>query len=272
MKRLLALLLLIPAAPAALAAESYDGCAGFIDALPATISTQGTWCLRKDLSTSVAGGAAITIATNNVTIDCNGFKLGGLGAGAGSQASGVFATQRLNATIRNCAIRGFHTGVFLVGNNGGGHLVEDNRIDQSLVVGVYVAGTGNLVQRNRILDTGTSDLVDGIAIDAAADILDNTVEGIVGGVATGIYAYGAGSEVRGNRVRNFSANVSNGIVLMDPQQSAVDNRILGIASNFAAGAAITAPSTATSFCRDNLMSGFEMGLASCADNGGNVVH
>ncbi|HEY0660644.1 MAG TPA: hypothetical protein VGD21_04900 [Lysobacter sp.] len=37
----------------AFATESYDNCNGFIDTLPATISTQGTRCLRKDLSTAM---------------------------------------------------------------------------------------------------------------------------------------------------------------------------------------------------------------------------
>ena len=50
------------------AAQSLDTCAGFLDTLPTTISTQGVWCLRHDLSTNIASGNAITVATNNVTI------------------------------------------------------------------------------------------------------------------------------------------------------------------------------------------------------------
>src|SRR5688572_8652857 len=71
---LLAALLLAATAPAR-AASAYDSCTGTIPALPATISTQGTWCLSKDLNTAVTTGNAITITANNVTIDCNGFKL-----------------------------------------------------------------------------------------------------------------------------------------------------------------------------------------------------
>ena len=41
----------------------------------------------------LAGGAAITIATNNVTIDCNGFKLGGLSAGPSTFANGIQASE-----------------------------------------------------------------------------------------------------------------------------------------------------------------------------------
>ena len=117
---------------AVFAAESYDNCTGFIDTLPATISTQGTWCLRKDLGTAVTSGAAIAIATNNVTIDCNDFKLGGLAAGAGTLAYGIRAANRYNTTVRNCNIRGFFFGLQFWG---GGHTVEDNRFDVDLDAG-----------------------------------------------------------------------------------------------------------------------------------------
>ena len=44
--------------PAA-AGESYDNCVGFIDALPAAITTQGIWCLRQNLDTSATSGNMI---------------------------------------------------------------------------------------------------------------------------------------------------------------------------------------------------------------------
>src|SRR5690606_14004821 len=98
--RLLAALLLrggLLAAPSpANAAETYNTCAGFIDSVPATISKQGVWCLRKNLTTNVTLGYAITIATNTATIDCNGFKIGGLAAGNGAVTAGVYADNRQN--------------------------------------------------------------------------------------------------------------------------------------------------------------------------------
>src|SRR5688500_982965 len=113
------------AMPTARAAESYDNCTGFIDSLPATISTQGTWCLRKDVSTSMTSGIAITVAANNVTVDCNDFKIGGLAAGNDSSAFGIF-TDRQNVTVRHCSIRGFFYGIYLIG---AGNLIEDNLLD-----------------------------------------------------------------------------------------------------------------------------------------------
>src|SRR5688572_22532073 len=91
--------LLALSAPAS-AASSYDACTGFIASVPTTISTQGIWCFNKDLNTPVATGSAITVTANNVTIDCNGFKLGGLQAGLGTATVGIFANGRSNLTVR----------------------------------------------------------------------------------------------------------------------------------------------------------------------------
>ena len=195
------------AATHAIAAESYDNCTGFIDSLPATIATQGVWCLRQHLSTAIASGNAITIATNNVTIDCNDFKVGGLAAGDTSQAIGIQSLERQNATVRQCALRGFRTGIQLF--EGSGHLVEDNRLDNNLYVGIRVTGEGNLVQRNRVFDTGgypapeSQHEIHGIHVNA--DVIDNVVDGVFGtnaySIAVGIEGDGPGTVIHGNRVR-----------------------------------------------------------------------
>src|SRR2546423_111575 len=65
--------------PAA-AAESYDSCFGFIDALPATITTQGTWCLRQNLDTSATTGNMIEIQTNNARSTATALGSAGLPA------------------------------------------------------------------------------------------------------------------------------------------------------------------------------------------------
>src|SRR4249919_615558 len=99
-------------APRAAHAETYNTCTGFITSVPTVITTQGTWCLKQDLTTALTIGVAITINTNNVTIDCNDFKLGGLAAGVGSQVHGIYAANRSNLTVRHCNIRGFYNGVY----------------------------------------------------------------------------------------------------------------------------------------------------------------
>jgi hypothetical protein len=221
------------------AAESFDSCAGFIDSVPATLTTQGVWCLRHDLSTAITSGRAIDIAANNVTIDCNGFKLGGLAAGTSSQASGIFTDNALNATIRNCNIRGFYRGISLADSEGGGHLVEDNRLDNNLTVGISVLGENNLVQRNRIYATGGSTVNSvgtGIGITASASIIGNIVSNVFGigsGHVTGISAQGFGDTVRDNEVTTLisdatGSNTVVGIHASDNGQRIVDNQVSGL--------------------------------------------
>jgi parallel beta-helix repeat protein len=191
------------------AAQSYDNCNGFIDSLPTMVSTQGVWCLRHDLATNIVSGKAIEIAANNVTIDCNDFKIGGLSAGNGSQAYGIFASGRQNAAIRHCNVRGFYIGIHLGG--GAGHLVEDNRLDNNLSQGIsVVSATHSVVRGNRVFDTGGSTVGNGDAggIYATADIIDNTVDGVFTAGNTnfveGIIAGTNSMLVSGNRIRGLA--------------------------------------------------------------------
>ena len=93
-----------------------------IASLPATLSSQGVYCLKQDLSTAIASGNAITVAVNNVTIDCNGYKLGGLAAGITTRAYGIRADGRVNTVVRNCNVRGFFAGMWMQG--GAGHVID----------------------------------------------------------------------------------------------------------------------------------------------------
>ena len=116
---LILLALALFAARPADAAESYDNCNNTISSLPAVIATQGTWCFKGDLATAITSGSAITVNTNNVTIDCNNFKLGGLAAGLGTSTYGIFANNRFNISVRHCNVRGFYVGIFLYDKKGG---------------------------------------------------------------------------------------------------------------------------------------------------------
>jgi hypothetical protein len=89
-----------------------------IDSLPYTITRQGSYCLVRNLSTPQATGNAITIASDFVTLDLKGFKVGGGAAGPGTEANGVYALNRRNITIRRGNIRGFRRAVFLEDSSG----------------------------------------------------------------------------------------------------------------------------------------------------------
>jgi len=285
--RLLAALLLLGgllAAPSpAKAAETYNTCAGFIDSVPATISKQGVWCLRKNLTTNVTLGYAITIATNNVTIDCNGFKIGGLAAGNGAVTAGVYADNRQNATVRNCNIRGFYSGIHLEGDDGAGHLVEDNRLDNNLYCGIFVEGDNNLIRRNRIYDTGgATGKTLSFGIDAYADIIDNTVSGLFidrTGYLFGVFASGAGANIRDNKISGFdmttgqggSVTFAAGITLAGNRQRAAGNQVVGgdVGSNIS-GFGIDAGSD--SYCRGNDVGGFAgNNIRNCGNISDNLI-
>jgi hypothetical protein len=216
------------------AAQSYDNCNNFIDTLPATITTQGVWCLRHDLATNITSGNAITIAANNVTIDCNDFKLGGLAAGPLSGALGIHADGRQNVAIRRCNIRGFRTGIDL---SGSGHLVEDNRLDNNLYTGIKISGDNSLVQRNRVFDTGGGSNV-AFGIDSyGADVIDNIVEGVFTEETSytqeedGIIARSDGTQISGNVVGGmrvgFMVGICHAIHVMRFSHVVSDNRMVG---------------------------------------------
>ncbi len=119
--------------------------------LPYTVPAQGVYCLTGNLSTNQTGGAAITINKNNVTIDLNGYKIGGLGAGDASGAIGINSTDKINITIRNGIVRGFFTGIQLTGE---GHVIEDVRAEQNLAIGIRAFGNNHVIRRNLVLATG----------------------------------------------------------------------------------------------------------------------
>src|SRR5207342_1554116 len=103
-------------------AETFHTCGTIIASIPTVIATPGVYCLTKDLNTAMSSGNAIAINSNNVTIDCNGYKIGGLAAGTSSTTRGINAGNTLqNITVRNFGIRGFFYGIELQG--GAGHLV-----------------------------------------------------------------------------------------------------------------------------------------------------
>ena len=254
-------------------AEGYDNCSGFIDALPATIGSQGVWCLRKNLSTSIASGPAINVLTNNVTIDCNNFKVGGLGAGPETVASGVRSEGRQNITIRHCNIRGFGSGIVLSG--GGGHFVEDNTIDNSTLVGINVVGEGAMVRHNQVRDIGgastTAGPIFGISVGGAVDVIDNAVNGVASNPAAidanvyGIHVTGAGDgSINANRVRAL-APVGAGIAVAiwiegNGRTTIRENHLMGAADT---GSVAILCGGGRNTARGNIMGGFLTGVSGC---------
>ena len=264
------------------AAQSYDNCNNYITSLPAVIGTQGVWCFNKDLNTAITSGDAITVNTNNVTIDCNDFKLGGLAAGIGTTTHGVFASTRFNVTVRHCNIRGFFIGVHFVGT-GGGHVIEDNRFDGNTAIGVNVAGDGSVVRRNRVFDTGGSTVVgdtdaNGVVTAFSVDIVDNTISGVMpktggGGNAFGIImSSNPSGQIIGNGVHGL---VKDGVGSAYGIYGAGTDRIIlrnnNLVGDGLAGSIGFDCTSVHGSARDNVITGFGTALFTCTDSGGNTV-
>ena len=184
-----------------------------IPSLPWTITTQGIHCLTSDLATSMTSGHAIEIATNNVVIDLNGHKIGGLGAGPDTTAFGIYAYQRQNITIRNGTVRGFQKGIVL--DDPGpywlsqGHLIEDIRADMNTYRAIDVYGRGIIIRNNQVVST-------------------------VGGVAYGISAAGPGNRILNNDVcetKSTQAYYAFGINVEDGPDIVIANNRVGNETN-----------------------------------------
>ena len=259
------------------AAQTYDSCTGYIDALPASISTQGTWCLRGHKFTSQTSGAAISVLTDNVTIDCNHFRVSGFGAGAATNAIGITAgASRLNATIRRCRIQGFKYGVVMYGAN---HLLESNRFDGNSYMGIYSAGEHHVIRGNEVTDTGgrpgESQAFGILGSGSGVRISGNTVHGVApAGNALGeryprgIYATGV---IEDNHVGGLDKG-SNGHAwgIFALGRSVVRRNML-VQATATVGAGIQG-SGAFSVCRDNDIVYFQNGIVteSCELAGNNL--
>jgi len=187
-----------------------------ITSVPTTITAQGVYCLTADLAPPIASGKAIEILANNVVLDFNGHRLGN-GAGVGNTATGIYAFQRQNVTIRNGTIRGFYYAINLNDSSPAsttGLVVEDMRIDQATFGGILIGGRGGLVRRNTVLFTGGT-TANGPNVAPSAilvsgpenrvldnDIVTVTEQGL--GVSRGITVGGGGGEggclIVGNRI------------------------------------------------------------------------
>ena len=209
-----------------------------IKPIPFAITVQGVYCLKENLGSGATSGKMIDILTNDVTIDMNGFVLDGSAAGTGTFATGIYALNRKNITIRNGTIRGFRRGIFLQGVTSSGHLVEDMLLEQNRFAGVQVEGSGHLIRNNRVENTGSGDpgtAAFGIFVQSA----NNTViaNNVVSDTSETSEAFGinvSGSaliEVRGNTILDTrDATTKDGIEISSSTDvTVIGNRILNTA-------------------------------------------
>ena len=266
--------LLVTGAPAR-AAPAYDACTGTITSIPVVISSQGTWCLKGDLSTAMDSGKAISIEANNVTLDCNGFKVGGLAAGTATLTEGIVSSN-LNTVIRACHVRGFRVGIS-VGADGA--VVEDNRVEANTQVGI-VAMTGAVIRRNLVLDTGGAPNSTATAISAGGStgVSGNRVDGTVASPGNTLGGYGIygfnpdGLVIEENIVVGIHAGSTGASPILiggvGPRGTVSGNIVSGVGAVVALNG-IGCPNGSLVIVRENFVLGFSVEDVDCTDGGSN---
>jgi hypothetical protein len=280
-----AIAFLAAAANPAPAAESYDSCVGDINTVPTVIATPGTWCLRQNVITNATNIRAVDIRTNNVTIDCNGFRLADAQAGPSTMSTGISANGSFsNITVRNCTIVGFNFGIFITGNPpGAGHVIENNLLWFNRSAGIRLDGAAGIVRHNTVTNTGGqpgSLNGIGIVVNGSVDVIDNVVDGVTGDGSVAFTPYGitagdnasVGSLIRGNRVRNLTPSGSGsatGILVYSTGAWVRDNLVGQQSSTNGIGISCGTETRV----RDNIVKNYTQGLAGLCDNDtGNVAY
>jgi hypothetical protein len=181
-----------------------------ITSLPCTISVPGNYQLASSLVSAVD---AITVNTDNCTIDFDGFVISYAGKGKNA-CSGIVSKNHANLTVRNGTITGFSTGVTLGGVIGGNNtcaLVENLRISQG-VIGISLENSSNAVVRGcQIYSMSYPDLV--------------ATKGVPSFVSQGISSTGGiGNVITKNQICKILQGC--GISLGDNSMDVVDENIL----------------------------------------------
>jgi len=131
-----------------------------IESLPATISQPGKYCLAGDFTVNSASVRAVTIAADNVTLDCEGHSLRNLATSDAGTSEAIYAYGRNTVTVKNCRILGgFTNGISFLQNNAASNknyyiTIEGNQIAGPYNYGIRAYGSAIEIRNNRIYDIG----------------------------------------------------------------------------------------------------------------------
>ncbi len=182
-------------------------------------------------SLSATGSTCLRITADNVTIDCNGYRI------TGSNASGTYGifTNRFNTTIRNCNISNFATGIVLNGsaNSTVSNVSSATTCNQN---GGRGDGDGIYMQNadfNSINGTNTSSIA-GIGIRLVSGSCNNTITSSAGYSArdVGIYIDTSSNGNTGTGL-NASSSTGTGFGMALSSQNTISNSTFSSGSYYA---------------------------------------
>jgi Periplasmic copper-binding protein (NosD) len=221
----LAAVLVLSCAPVAGAA---DGECTAISSLPYTINASGPYCLTRDLafSLSTPNFIAITINANSVVVDLRGYKIGAQALGPQALSVGIIARDRRNVVVKNGTVRGFMSAVEMLG--GEANIVEDLIVEASAVSGIIVSGTGCVIRRNLVVNTGlTGDPTHAILVDGTGlAVVDNDIANSSAAPDQPLQSLAIAVNASSTVVeRNRIANMNFGILVRGTDVLVSDNRL-----------------------------------------------
>ncbi len=168
--------------------------------IPLTITQPGSYYLAENIT---AVQTAITIDTDNVTLDLCGFQLKGPNSG---KQCGVLMGSRSNVEIRNGTICNFYQAIYEVRDTGKNHRVVNIRAVSNKNSGIYLTGQGHLVEGCTVSENGTacSETAFGIRTGRGCTVTGNVLFNNGHSCAGEVHAINAGfgSTVTGNTVRS----------------------------------------------------------------------
>jgi parallel beta-helix repeat protein len=155
--------------------------------LPLTITEPNSYYLVEDVNFTDDANHAITIESNDVTIDLMGYTLKGPDSG---NKSGIYMDVRTNVEVRNGTVRDFGSGaIFALGSSSNSHRVINIRA-LSNRYGFVLYGWGHLVKDCTAAENGDKGIMSDVGSTVTGNISYNN-NGL------GIYA-GTNSTVSGN--------------------------------------------------------------------------
>ena len=144
--------------PQTVSAQSSD--CTVIGSIPATIGSPGKYCMAADAMVDMTVGVAITIASDDVTLDCRDHTLSNAASANDGSSIGIFASSVANIIVRNCRVVGGFTDAIHIHqpmaqyNSAFYYRIEDNYIVGPWRYGIVASGSAVEVRGNKIWDVG----------------------------------------------------------------------------------------------------------------------
>jgi hypothetical protein len=167
-----------------------------ITSIPLTISQPGKYYLTRNVTSGGLGG--LVIATNNVTLDLNGFALSGTNAGTGIEV----IPGLIDVMISNGIVQNWSVGISF--NNTANVEVTNVHVKGNFTVGIRGGAYGRIADCQVHGNGSAANIQFSVAISVTTSIVENCV--VTDNFGPGIRAF-TQSRIRNNYLSNNNAGI-----------------------------------------------------------------